>query len=172
MARSPRSSRRAPRVLVICHANRWRSPIAAACLAAGGGLEVRSAGFRKAGLRAASRVRLAAQLLSLDLEAHVSAVVSPDLLAWADLVVYMDGGNRRRLAAAMREAGEHRPAACLGAFCDPPRSRIKDLAFVSDRREFLALILAIDGAAQACRRALLGAPGRRPGQFVLASISQ
>lgn len=161
-----RSRKKEPlKVLVVCHANQWRSPLAAAALAlaAGEGAVVRSAGFRHAGRRAARRVRLAAALLGYDLEGHLSRLVDAECLAWADAVVYMDGGNRARLADAMRAHGVARPYSCLGAFCHPPRARIADLAFISDRRAFFMHACVIVDAARACAdRARAGDLGAHP----------
>ena len=165
------ASRKRRKVLVICHGNKWRSPMAAAALAASGAAEVKSAGFRKAGDRAAKRVRLLASVLGHDLEEHRSALVAPDLLAWADVVVYMDGGNRKRLEDAMRAAGIVKPYACLGAWCDPPRDRIPDPAFVSNRHAFVALMCAIDLAGTALGLAFMGAKGKLPGKFRVPEVT-
>lgn len=166
MARSAKK-KRPRRLLIVCHGNKWRSPLAAAALAASGGgaLEVKSAGFRKTGERAARRVRLLAEVLGYDLEAHRSAILSADMLVWADAVIYMDGGNRRRLEEAMLATRCQRPYACLGAWCNPPRTRIPDPAFISDRRVFVQLLLAVEGAARALARSLAGPGDRLPGQF-------
>ena len=154
MAHSARRARRPKRVLVVCHANQWRSPLAAAALASCGGIEVRSAGFRRRGRSAARRARLAAALLGYDLDAHKSSVVDGEVLAWAHLIVYMDSGNRRRLVDAMRLHKVARPYACLGAWCHPPRRRIADPAFVRDLRAFIALMCAIDSAAKELGRSV------------------
>lgn len=150
-----------PRVLVICHGNKWRSPLSAAAMraVAGGALEIKSAGFRSAGQRAARPARLMAAVLGYDLEDHRTALVSDELIAWADLIIYMDGGNRARLEAAMRAAGSSRPYACLGRWASPARSRIPDPAFVRDKHAFSALMCAIDAAAQTAARTLVAAGG-------------
>lgn len=152
---------RPTRVLVVCHGNLYRSPLAASVLATAGNLEVRSAGFTKAGRRAAKRMRLAAASLGHDLEQHRSAVVDAECLSWADLVIYMDSGNRKRLVDAMRYHGVRRPYACLGSYCIPPRRSIRDPAFVRDREEFTRLACDIDRASRLLAASLAGRPRMR-----------
>lgn len=150
---------RPPKILVVCHGNTHRSPLAAAAMAAQGGVEVRSAGFRKAGVRAAKRVRLMAAFLGHDLEAHRSALVDAEMLGWADFVVYMDGGNRAKLLDAMRAHKITKPFACLGTFAVPRRPMIRDPAFMTDRAALAGLLCVIDIAARACARSVAsGAP--------------
>jgi protein-tyrosine-phosphatase len=139
--------------------------MAAVALAATGSVEVKSAGFRKEGGRAASRVRLMAQVFGYDLEAHRSSKVSPELLAWADLVIYMDGGNRERLVAAMQACGHLKPFACLGRWASPPRPRIPDPAFIADRQEFVRVICAVEAAARALGASLASPRARAVGMF-------
>lgn len=122
------------RVLALCHGNINRSPLCEAVLAERG-VEALSAGFKEAGRRAAKKTRDAAALHGYDLEQHRSQTVTPELLSWADLVVLMDRGNRRRLFQI--------PAGCrfimLGAYVGLPR--IPDPAFLArDSEEFLSAI--------------------------------
>lgn len=137
-------------VLVVCHANRYRSPLAAAVLAGYSRLiMVRSAGFKQAGRSAAKCIREEAERRGLDLVEHCSDVVNPALLAWADIVLYMDGGNLKRLQA-LRPSGPHPKQRwlCLGQFAKPAVRRIPDPAFVSAKSpEFRAIMDQIVDAA-------------------------
>jgi protein-tyrosine-phosphatase len=121
-------------ILVLCHGNINRSPLAAAVLAQNPRLSVRQ-GRLKFGHRlekAAKKMREAAAPLGLDLSAHRSRDVTLDDLLWADIIVYMDAGNRKRL---IEFAGEHwdriaERTVCLGVFANPQRDRIPDPAFI------------------------------------------
>lgn len=89
-------------VLVVCHGNRFRSPLAAAVLARELDVngEVQSAGVGPAALKnhpAAKGVREWAAERNIDLSRHRGQPVTQELINWATHVVYMDGGNKRRL---------------------------------------------------------------------------
>lgn len=89
---------RKKRVLVLCHGNKYRSPLCAAFLGKDRRLEVISAGFRKDAPRPAAKpVREYAALNGLDLSDHRSQRVTPQMLEWAEIIIYMDRGNERRL---------------------------------------------------------------------------
>jgi len=114
-----------PLILFVCTANRFRSPIAAACSerilhAAGLGdaWTIASAGtWTEAGLSVHPNALMAAATLGLDLSAHKSREVNTPLLAAADLIVVMERGHkealecefpacRRRIALLSELAGE------------------------------------------------------------------
>ncbi len=81
------------RVLVLCHGNICRSPFAAALLAARVPvLEVRSAGLHAGeGYPADSSAIACARRMGVALTEHRSARVSAERLAWADLILVMQG---------------------------------------------------------------------------------
>lgn len=87
------------RVLVVCHGNKWRSPLAAELLRRRHpDWEVRGAGVGPTaahGWPAARPVRL----FTGGLDNHRSRLVTPEDLAWADRIICMDNGNLRRLRA-------------------------------------------------------------------------
>jgi low molecular weight protein-tyrosine phosphatase len=90
------------RVLVLCHGNICRSPFAEALLAVRvPALAVRSAGLHAGGGNPADPSAIAcAQRMGISLAAHRSARVDAERLAWADLVLVMQG---RHVAAIARE---------------------------------------------------------------------
>lgn len=81
-------------VLVLCHGNMNRSPLAEAVLREEG-MTVRSAGFKISSKRASKKLRDWAEG-QFDVENHVPVEVTPALVAWADTVLLMDGGNVSR----------------------------------------------------------------------------
>jgi protein-tyrosine-phosphatase len=110
------------RVLVVCHGNKWRSPLAAELLRRRHPeWDVRSAGVgatARHGWRAAKPVReYAGGLLE-----HRSRQVDEEDLRWAEMVVFMDGGNLKRLRALGANPAKLR---CLATETE----RIRDPAF-------------------------------------------
>jgi protein-tyrosine phosphatase len=91
------------RILTVCLGNHCRSPFAALVLASRGGaaVEVRSAGLRAKWVDQAAHADMiaAAAEHGFDLREHRGVQVSPDLLAWADIVLAMD-------RAVLTELGE------------------------------------------------------------------
>lgn len=115
------------KILVICHGNICRSPIAAAILA--DAFEVRQGGFTSPGRRSPPKVRAYAQRIGLDLEEHRSRLMTSDDIRWADKVLYMDGGNLKRFLAFKLGVLK---AACLGTFHpDGALVRLADPNFLS-----------------------------------------
>lgn len=92
-------------ILFVCMANRYRSPIAAACFKdelTKHGLErdwnVVSAGtWTTDGLPAVSEAIRNAKQFGLDIRGHRSRVVTPDILQQADLVLVMEQGQKEAL---------------------------------------------------------------------------
>lgn len=85
----------ARKILVICLGNHCRSPLAAAVLARRGGtaVDVRSAGLhprRHVDRPAHPLMITAAENLGHDLTGHRGVALTPQLLAWADLILAMD----------------------------------------------------------------------------------
>lgn len=92
-------------VLVLCHGNINRSPFVAAIIARHRpGWTVRSAGLKTYRNRIATRkAKFAAHALGLSLREHRSTPVDGLMIDAADVVLYMDGGNARRLRALLLE---------------------------------------------------------------------
>src|SRR4051812_50075769 len=88
------------RVVVLCLANRCRSPMAGALFAREVEVldlpvDVATAGFSEPGLPATSATIDAASTLDLDLRDHRSVTIEPELLADADLVLGMERAHVR-----------------------------------------------------------------------------
>ena len=93
------------RVLVVCHGNICRSPVAGVLLASlRPDWVVTSAGMgvKHEGRGASKKARDAASRLGLSLADHKTRLVTEDMLREADWVLYMDNGNLQRLLS-MRE---------------------------------------------------------------------
>jgi protein-tyrosine phosphatase len=94
-----------PLILVVCTANLFRSPIAAACIerklhVAGlaDSWNVASAGtWTYTGLPAHPEALMAAAALGLDLSAHRTREVNSALLTAADLIIVMEQGQKEAL---------------------------------------------------------------------------
>jgi protein-tyrosine-phosphatase len=119
MASDMNSKEKTSNILFVCSGNTCRSPMAevlarqAAADLGLDSLEIRSAGTHAAwGTPASGGARRTVRLHQLSLEGHSSTHLSPELLAWADLVLTMGPGHL--LQVQMLGAGEK--AALLGAF--------------------------------------------------------
>lgn len=94
-----------PVILFVCTANRFRSPIAAACaerkLHTSGQIgewTIISAGtWTESGLPAHPKALSAAATLGLDLIAHHTRVVNAALMTTADLIIVMEHGHQEAL---------------------------------------------------------------------------
>ena len=85
-------------LLVLCHGNICRSPVAAALFGrelAALGIEVHSAGFAGFNRSPPAEAVAAAQRYRLDLSVHRSRLVTADLIRAVDLIVVMDTTQRR-----------------------------------------------------------------------------
>src|SRR5262249_48101577 len=114
------------RALVLCHGNICRSPFAEALLAARiPGFDVRSAGLHAADGHPADRSAIAAaQRMGVSLAAHRSARVTAEMLAWADLVLVMQGYHA---AAIARQWPQFRDRVrVLGDFLEEPPYGLPD----------------------------------------------
>jgi protein-tyrosine phosphatase len=109
------------RVLVLCHGNICRSPFAAALLAKRvPGLEVRSGGLHAGTGNSADPTAVGcAERLGVSLAAHRAQRVDAELLAWADLILVMEGSHAAAIsrgwpqfASRVRLLGDYLP--------DPP----------------------------------------------------
>jgi len=92
---------RAPRsIVVVCHGNICRSPVAAALLdqaLAGTGTHVRSAGFIGPNRPSPREAVDAAARRGIDLSNHRSSLLTPDLVESADLLVVMEPAQQRQV---------------------------------------------------------------------------
>lgn len=127
---------------MLCHGNTHRSPLAEAVLASVVGDErVRSRGVKpNAKGPAAKKVREYAERNGWDLGQHRAGTVTADDLAWADLILYMDEGNLRRLNA-MGVADDR--LKCLAEYVGI--TKISDPAFTPrgpDLEELLDLVVS------------------------------
>jgi protein-tyrosine-phosphatase len=93
------------RVLVLCHGSVNRSPFVAELIRKEKpNWNVQCAGLKtKPGRPATPKARLAAQRIGLDLSCHRSQPVTEGLVDFADIVLYMDGGNAKRLQAYLSD---------------------------------------------------------------------
>lgn len=142
-----------PKVLVLCHGNVCRSPLAEVVMRDAGLEQVRSAGFGAHGRRAAKKVRDWADANEFlgALDDHRSRRVNAEDVDWADRVLVMDGGNERRYRA---EFPDGPPPERLATWGDPPGERIRDPAFMAKGSEEFARTLR--GLALAARRCAAG----------------
>lgn len=96
-------------VLVVCHGNICRSPLATAVMRRAGLTDVVTGGFKGVshdGAKPPKKMRdWAAANESIDLSDHKSKTVTPEMLEAAELILYMDSGQAKRLEAMWAEAG-------------------------------------------------------------------
>ncbi len=147
------------KVMVVCHGNINRSPLAEAVLKlyAGSALDIRSSGFVNPNRRAAKKMRDAATERGYDLSGHRSQLATRESLLWADLILYMDGGNYKRLLGMLNGGAVNVVAKCLGEWSLPPQKRIPDPAFMRrDSNEFKLTVELIEESARRCVEELIG----------------
>jgi protein-tyrosine-phosphatase len=112
--------------------------------------EIRSAGFGKSNQRASKKTRDLAKIMGYDLESHRSLQVNQSMFDWADLVIYMDGGNRKRLVDRCWISSKAR---CLGEWGEPKLHRIPDPAFMrKDSPGFEKAIMTVIECSQRLAR--------------------
>jgi protein-tyrosine phosphatase len=114
------------KVVVICQGNICRSPFAESLLAAlRPELAVRSAGLdARDGDPAQPAALAAARALGVDLSSHRARRLGAQDLAWADLVLAMEGHHAGRVARAWPEARSR--VRLLGDYLPAPPHRIAD----------------------------------------------
>lgn len=141
-------------ILVLCHGNINRSPLAEAVLreelASTPQVHVRSAALKPGCKphRAARKMRNAALDHGYLLDDHRAHEVTELELKWADLIVYMDDGNKRRLDALQDVYGLQRDTACLASYVG--EKRIPDPNFrKGDSPEFHATVELIIRSSRA-----------------------
>jgi protein-tyrosine phosphatase len=99
-------------VLFVCFGNRCRSPYAAALFKQAlpaevrGRMHVESAGFGAAGLACPVEAVSAARRFGVDLVLHRSNLLTPALARGADLIVAMDGQQRRQIRVLHRKRAD------------------------------------------------------------------
>ena len=120
-----------PTILFVCTANRFRSPIAAACFQreldgrkTAGNWHVFSAGtWTTDGMPAMPEAIQQARKLGLDISRHVSTGITAHLMSMADLVIVMEHGHKEALQAEFPRSA-HKvhllSAAALGLDYDIP----------------------------------------------------
>lgn len=120
------------KILVVCHGAINRSPAAASVLRNGGMLEVRVAAMKDYGTKtgrygATKKMREAiSQFGPYDLSPHRAFTLTQADVNWADQIVYMDGGNRKRLVTQFPDSESK--FICLAS---APLKRIPDPNFIS-----------------------------------------
>jgi protein-tyrosine phosphatase len=114
------------RVLVVCHGNICRSPFAAVLLeSCAPALDVRSRGFAAGeGDPADPTATAVARRFDVALDAHRARRLTPEDVAWADLVLGMEGHHGARLRRE-HPAGAAR-VLLLGDFLDAPPYTLPD----------------------------------------------
>lgn len=138
-------------VLVLCLANRYRSPLVAAALktALGHGHDVVSAGFKPGGALAGKSVRDYAGLKGWNLSHHYSREVTAIMVNRAHVVVLMNRKHLRLLNERFGAPPEGQRRLLLGDFADPVLKGIPDPAFIpAGSPAFLAVADGMVGAAR------------------------
>lgn len=103
-----------PNLLVVCHGNICRSPLAGVILSTELGNEsVRSRGFVNPNRRAAKKIREYAERVGYDLSGHRSRIIGEEDVDWADKILYMDAGNLRRFG---EKFGDSLKTVCLASY--------------------------------------------------------
>ena len=116
------------KVLILCAANRYRSPLAAAFLGRYSHLDVRSAGFNPGGKRAGKPVRDEATRLGFDLGEHRSVQIVQALGDWASIIVVMNPTQLEKINTMFGVSNRHK---LLGSYLTPKVDAIPDLGFIS-----------------------------------------
>ena len=149
------------RVLVVCHGNINRSPVCAAVLRSlRPDWSVREAALKAWNNpswrpeRAAKKMREAAlDRHGIDLETHRSRAIAQEDLDWAQVVLYMDGGNYSRLLAMRPEPGPGRQWVSLGSLIGQPR--IPDPNFTPRGPTFNAILDQVVRASHEASKKLI-----------------
>jgi protein-tyrosine-phosphatase len=102
---------------------------------------------------ASRKVREYAERLGYNLSQHRAVMVTTQDLRWADLILYMDTGNKERMGEVCTTE-DHAKSRCLGHYVG--KHRIPDPAFVPRGPELDALLGLVVRAAEACAAEVLG----------------
>lgn len=156
----PKHIEKPKNVLVLCHGNICRSPLVGVVLEAVLGSErirTRACKSYESGKAppAAKKVREYAQGLGYDLNQHRAKTVLSEDLEWADLILYMDRGNRERMGEFMTSS-DWEKARCLGEYLGV--ESIPDPNFVPRGERLRELLDLAVRAAEACAEDLTKKP--------------
>lgn len=142
------------KLLVVCHGNICRSPLVSAVLLQQSIhiFHIRQGGLSDhTGRRAAKKIRDYCAKNSIDgLEEHRSRKITQDDVDWADKIIYMDSGNRKRLESYQ---GAIEKSICLGEYVG--LSKIQDPNFIAKGPELDRLLNTIVQATNNFSRELL-----------------
>ena len=138
-------------MLVVCHGNICRSPLAGAVLSSRLGSErVRDCGLKThPGQICAKKIREYADREGYDLSDHRATQVTPGDVEWADIILFMDGGNYRRL---QQLPGAEEKSCCLASYIE--QERLADPAFISKGQKLEELLAQVVRAAEQAGREL------------------
>lgn len=149
-----RARRRPATLLVVCHGNICRSPLAAALFhreLAPLGIDVQSGGFIGFNRPAPAEAVIAAARRGVDLTPHRSRLLRADPVRAADLIVVMDQQQRRRLCERYGRAP--RDVIMLGDF-DPEPVETRTIRDPVD--ESLAVFDEVYGRIERCVQEVAG----------------
>lgn len=125
-------------VLVLCHGNICRSPLAVAVMRKNGLEDVQSAGFKPNGTKSPKKMRDWAEQNGFDLSEHRSVEVTLEMLQDAEWILFMDGGQKKRLADMWDQFGLTDKRGNVEHFSEPlarylntPKDKIGDPMFQS-----------------------------------------
>lgn len=137
-------------ILVLCHGNICRSPMAAALMGKHGLTGVGAAGFKEGGARSPKKMReWLLENEGIDLDKHRAIQVTVDMILRAERILYMDGGQLKKLQALWKENGLEEKKGPLENFCEPlgrylnePQERIGDPMFAGNKDDprFIAIM--------------------------------
>ena len=137
-------------ILIVCHANKFRSPFCAGLLKTlvGSNVRVLQAGVNNKNFEfgpAAKKMRDAAASLGVDLSTHRAQQITLEMVTAAEKIIYMDGGNLRRLRELA--PGAQQRFVCLAHYVGHPR--IPDPAFMRrDSPELAETVSLIEKATR------------------------
>lgn len=145
-------------VLILCHGNICRSPSAKVLMAKAGFEDTIAAGFKPDGTKCPKKLReFMAEVHGIDMSNYRSRQVTPEMLKTAELILYMDGGQRSRLETMWKENGLDKSRGELDHFSEPlgrylnvPQDRIGDPMFAGpkDDPRFIAIMDQIAEASE------------------------
>lgn len=143
-------------VLIVCHGNICRSPVAASIMRQCGFNDVATAGFKPDGAKSPKKVRDWLEQYNGDnLKEHRATQLTREAARNAELILYMDGGQKARLAEFWEASGLNEERGPMESFCEPlarylntPDDRIGDPMFQKgDSPEFTKIMHQLEEAA-------------------------